>query len=1276
MPVLGLRYPKAFTQGEWRETLGLGTRGAFNGTQTFGAPATFYVGGESGEIWLAPSRYSEVRKVVFWAVIRQESASPPLAGQPGYNVRTRIAPRSTSAVVRNIETALLTAGSTLFTTGGGSTWSNDAITSENILYNNASVEQELFRIFNSVDDEGSQILYVEFERFGPTSEDFFADWDQVAVLGNDDSYMAFRTIIERTDGVDWNFGGTGNANNAPIILTTGCTVVQAPATQNNTCTLIQGSLGLRQVGALVATFGPPGVVHPFHYLDADWDNIESIHAITRLDDAGAAGNGNADVRVAHAPFETGYPYAPVQRHVEAIGGGAGRNFVHRSADIKDLIQDDDFLFLSWRRTDGSHDLPRGWFEIIQKDCSRTICAHNFADGHPFLPPTPLAGGDDYNYNCAIFDPTWYQAFPDSLILGERLVGSMGHRVGPPGGNDGQITPVIDATEFRGGFPSAFTEEMQPEVTTTPAANLGFKSRDGAITLNNLRLKLGIWKIGVRWGGASWNTGAEDRVGGIAAYYALAVPNSEFLELGPIFDVGAFNADGCAATAAGLGQPATLVITNGATIPKKFVATAAGTTGEIEDAGIPTPYEGEYPSTADGTITVTNHGNASPCDGLEDGTYTYRYTFRNCCTDRESDPNPDDIVVVVSGGAPRAQVNFSFAGIRIPADAQICEICLYRTISGGDFPVMFKVGCFDPDVTTTFVDTLADGEICREGLDSLSILNAPNPCAPIIVEFRNRLFMMGDIPDLTPEGTVSVENGSDIVIGDDSVDWDRCLEGKKIKIEGDCRAYEILRVLPPEVGTSPPIARLRLVDVYEGTDGTGLDYTICGHPNRLWVSEPLEPEYWPAANFIEVEPGDGDRIMGAVSNFDRLVICKRRKTYVLTFRENPVLEVVVPTRISSDIGCVGPRTFAQIESGSAWLAERGIALYDGRTARHVQESEMMNDLFVDPDNPNYVRRDRNGRVIDAVAVFYPKREQYLLLLPTIQTERGCNLMVVWDVHLQNVTLLKFCQEFQSMVVAKDDEGNERVYLGDTNGFVWILDVGDTDGAGFPNATGTVRGTITASGIDTNTGASFLEDSSASFIVGGLPGVAGLSGIAGLTPSFDGDDMGLAGVCVYIRAADADQDDPWDVRTIYASTSTRLYVTPNWAGDIPPVGYEYMIGAIEFNCVFKPQNYGTDDITKRDWRQVVIHEVENVASDLRVELLPDFQNTDPEELTIVNAAGETGDGRHFFMDYQYGRQVLPVGRNVHSFMAVRMSNFAPEEPIRIINHLLMVTPRTSK
>jgi hypothetical protein len=1239
--------------------------GQFAMVDTLG-PLTYISGGDGDRLMIAPSCYSEVRKVIFWACIRHHYTGT----ETPVPVRLRVAPSSEDNASRIVESGNLPESTLKCTNNPAQSPALFTITrapsADACFYaGRTSGENEVNTIQFPLagNTQGSQLIYREFDVFDASDADFFSDWNAVAAFANNDEHIGYTLGIERMDGGNWDNAASNTPNNPPFIVTCGFSVVQAPSTNNRTRIYVPASFAWFDT-TLTDAQGLAGERGGFKYVAADWSGSMQVRMVGWQETADAITRGGR-FQLQALDVQTG-----TSRYIESLDSGGlktGGMWLGRTADFFSSIQDGDYLVI--RRRPINATTVQGivdWFEITLEGFNTFTTFFGGCGG----PPTPQTIPDgspppnSFAQQSTLFDPLWFQDMESYRFLSRN----------------------VGINVIHGGI---LTPEMALSINANLAANVSVSvfnatvlgRLDGQNTLytpltNNDPLNLaGKRKITLLYGGQGWETGAEDFPGTGYLSYVVAVPNTEVVELGPLFDVGAFNPEGCAATSAGLGEPPLLVITNGSTTPKKFNPTAAGTDGEIEDAGIPTPFEGETPQ------AVPSDAAASPSGGLDLGTYRYRYTFRNCCTGKESDPNPDDIVVDTSGQSPAAQVTFSFAGVRIPGDPQICEICLYRTVEGGDFPIMAKVGCFNINDTTTFVDDLSDDalDFTTEGL---SILNAPMPCVPIVVDFRNRLFGMGDIPNLAPAGTVSVVEGSDIVEGDAEVLWDRCLEGRFIKISGDCRSYEILRVLPPETGTSPAIQRLKLVEAYEGETDTGLAYEVCGRPNRLYFSEPLEPEYWPAANFLDIEPGDGDRLMGAVSNFDRLVICKRRKTYVLTFRENPGLEVIVPSRISSDIGCIGPRTFAQVESGSVWLADRGLALYDGRTVQHVPESEMMNDIFTDPDNPNYVRRDRNGRVIEAVGVFYPKREQYLLLLPTVQSNRGCNLMLVWDVKLRNITLLKFCQQFLSMTVGKDAQGNERVYLGDANGFVWIYDIGGTDGVGVPNATGTVQGTVSFAGVDPATGASVLDDSSARFITGGIPGLADLSGIAGLSGAFGGGDTGLAGVCVYTRRRGAAYDDPWVQRVIYAATEERLYVTPQWGPDTPfdPTGqveFEYMIGPIEIDWIFKPQNLGTDDLSKRNWRQIVVHEIEQAASQLRIDLLPDFASEDPEADTVVDpVTQETGEGRVFRMDYAKGRQIKPVGRLIHFYMGVRMRNFAPEAPIRIINHLLGTEPRPSK
>src|SRR5690606_11658419 len=213
------------------------------------------------------------------------------------------------------------------------------------------------------------------------------------------------------------------------------------------------------------------------------------------------------------------------------------------------------------------------------------------------------------------------------------------------GNDSAQILSMNAVLEANVSTSSFNEALPPELSSTPNASLGFKLRDDALTSSNPLNVAGKRKLTQVYGGGAWLTGGAatyDYPGTLSLVYVVNIPNEETVQTGPVFDVGAFNPEGCASTAAGLGEPGVLVITNGSSIPKKFNPSAAGTTAEVEDCGIPTPFSGESVG------YVTADMAASPTGGLGIGIYRYRYTFRNCCTNKESDPNPEDIVVDTTG----------------------------------------------------------------------------------------------------------------------------------------------------------------------------------------------------------------------------------------------------------------------------------------------------------------------------------------------------------------------------------------------------------------------------------------------------------------------------------------------------------------------------------------------------------------------------------------------------------------------------------------------------
>ncbi len=1212
-------------------------------------------------VYAAPRKYSEVAKVIFWAAIQNRDAVTDLdcrlrvwaagaANDPTQPDLGEIGPETRA--------------------NAGAVWTISSIESRRY-----SKIEPLVTITPS-STNSSAIVTLEFDLFDPEAEEFFTAWNLATEI---DEYLQFNMTLELQAGSTQTVG----------MFNWGYVVVQAPSPANHTVTYIPNWPFHQIPGSGPAAFdrdnGTSGSTHDqirgmvrWQYNADEWDGIEGIYLWGYY--GTGTNNGDIPLDICRVDSEDQAAGSTTVLASEVYDVTEQQYGFIRSQNILPLISDGDFICPDWFQSpagataSGGITATASWMvEVVQRDCTKTVSIFSTGVsvtsqifGVPGGAPLPQIQG-----GASVIDPQWFANFPDALFTKRKGVGSITH-------DNSSVAPSFQLwmnsdliADQNGPGGDTFTSTQIDEYNATPTSAFprwAYQEKDLPIDPINFA---GRRKLYSRYAD-TWLAGNNDHPGATYLKYVHAVPNTEVLDLGPLFPVGEFDPEGCASTSAGLGDPGVLVITNGSTIPKKFDPVA----GKIEDNGIPLPFEGEFPQ-GPGALVVENSA-FSPGGGIVPGRYEYRYTLRNCCTGRESDPNPDTFVIdsAAAGASPGARHLISFANVRIPGDPQICEICIYRTSIGGAFPIMAKVGCIDVDTESVFVDELPDSLLDFLS-DPLSLLNAPMPCVPVVVAYRNRLFGLGDIPSLAPAGRVSVVNGSNVVTGDGDVVWNRCLEGKFIQVGTDCRAYEIERVLPPIAGVSPAIGRLKLVDEYEGVTDVGISYVICGHKNRLFFSEPLEPEYWPNINFLDVEPGDGDKLIGAASNFDALVMCKRNKTYVLRFRENPLLEVVVPSRISTDIGCIAPRSFAQVEDGTVWLSDRGIAMFDGRGVHHIPASDRINEMLINPDNPRYVRRDGQGRVIDAVGAFYPKREQYLLLLPTVQTQRGANVMLVWDTSLDNVTLFEFCQEFQSMVVAKDAEGNQRVYLGDTNGFVWMFDVGHTDGVGFPNATGTVRGTVSNAGVEL--GASFLDDDDATFITGGLPQLAALSGVQGLTPSFgvspnESGELGIAGVCIFTRPADAALDDRWTERIVYASTDTRLYVTPSWGTETPEAGYDYMIGAIEFDAIFKPTNFGTDDMQKRDWKHLLTFVPQDVSSLVRVELRRDFADTDVDELTVTDSEGETGDGRVFDTQFAAGRIKRAIGRRIYNYLSVRMRNFAPDEPVQILNHTLLSNPKT--
>ena len=91
--------------------------------------------------------------------------------------------------------------------------------------------------------------------------------------------------------------------------------------------------------------------------------------------------------------------------------------------------------------------------------------------------------------------------------------------------------------------------------------------------------------------------------------------------------------------------------------------------------------------------------------------------------------------------------------------------------------------------------------------------------------------------------------------------------------------------------------------------------------RVYYSAATDPTNWPAANFFDVNVGDGEGVMAMISIQDTLIIFKRHSTYVLFYDTDPGLGVL--RKVNSQIGATGSDAVVQFENGIFIIDEKAI-----------------------------------------------------------------------------------------------------------------------------------------------------------------------------------------------------------------------------------------------------------------------------------------------------------------------------------------------------------------
>ena len=555
-----------------------------------------------------------------------------------------------------------------------------------------------------------------------------------------------------------------------------------------------------------------------------------------------------------------------------------------------------------------------------------------------------------------------------------------------------------------------------------------------------------------------------------------------------------------------------------------------------------------------------------------------------------------------------------------------------------------------DVDGSYAATAQDGEGgdgTLPGLNGLATrpvprMRAPMPGGRYLLSYRGRLFTAA--PPGSRLGNATVTNGSHTVTGideDDASDaptlWGRVHERASFLVDGESRPYLIERYVYPEDNGSGQPEALYLADAYAGTSGT-VQATILPDPGVVFYSEEGMPYAWAETNILYLDGGQ-DPVTGIIDAGEFLLLTTRRQTFAVNWNENPA---EIPSSeapvLSRALGCISHDSQALIDGTAYWLSDRGVVRWTSGMAEPELISTPLQAMFTDPDDPLYVIRERSSQLAEwCQGVHYPARSQYLLAVRTKESRGGCDKVLVWNYIFNSWDVLHLDAELVTWSFIVDDDGNDVLVFTDTSGRTWVWDTGYTDGAGEPEYTGSLSGTVTATDSFnlslTDSGAAFYRTANSNVFSGG-------------------DELDLAGCYVeFLSGKNAGLK-----RRIEANTATTLY----WAEALPAslsVGDAYRIGSIKARLKTKFSNFGLPGRVKRILKTNVDHRQELFNGPHEVRYYTEFDES-------ASLASKQGVSESTFRSSDGGRSMVPHGYRTEGYnLALEVHSDGAEKPLEI-------------
>lgn len=238
-----------------------------------------------------------------------------------------------------------------------------------------------------------------------------------------------------------------------------------------------------------------------------------------------------------------------------------------------------------------------------------------------------------------------------------------------------------------------------------------------------------------------------------------------------------------------------------------------------------------------------------------------------------------------------------------------------------------------------------------------------------------------------------------------------------------------------------------------TTESSIDY-----PSRIRWSDINNVNSWPALNFVDIEPNDGDKIVSVIAFKDAVYVFKKRSIYRLGITGLDGANAFIVRPFTRNLGAWAKNSVRVIPNvGIVFASQNTLYILNDNELSSYNQSQF--EAIGDPIQRSLDTISR-ANWVNMVGAVYPKRYQYVVSVSTSGSNNTEQL--VYD-YIQKSWTVYSGMTFDMLEQAEDSTGQNTLLAGDYQGNLYKLDetsfIDTPNGVQIPIATSYTTGWLT-------------------------------------------------------------------------------------------------------------------------------------------------------------------------------------------------------------------------